>query len=205
VFIYLITNSVTGKHYVGKWQGKNLNQRFRTHFSEARLGSTLYLHRSMRKHGFEKFSIHPLCSTIIDKQELCRWEREFIAMFKTMDRAYGYNLTPGGDGVGYKFTEEAKRKMSPSAKRRGALTQFFRDKHGAANPMFSKTHNPETRQRLSDVNKKNTGEKKAFFGKTHTAEAKAKISAARTGRKLSAEHLAALKAGRERHWREAGK
>jgi group I intron endonuclease len=203
VFIYLITNSVTGKHYVGKWQGHILTQRLAIHFNDARLGSKTYLHRSMRKHGFEKFSIHPLCSTIVDKQELCRWECEFIAMFKTMDRAYGYNLTPGGDGVGYKFTEEAKRKMSESAKRRGALPQFFRDKRGAANPMFGKTHTPEIRQRLSDVNKKNIGEKNAFFGKTHTAETKAKISAARAGRKLSAEHLAALKAGRERHRREA--
>jgi group I intron endonuclease len=152
VFIYLITNSVTGKHYVGKWQGHVLAPRLRIHFNDARLGSKTYLHRSMRKHGFEKFTIHPLCSTIITKEELKHWERVFISMFKTTDRKIGYNLTPGGDGHGAKHSAETRRKI------------------GAA--QLGKKMSPEAKQRMSEAAQKRTGDKNSFFGKTRSPEAR---------------------------------
>jgi len=49
---------------------------------------------------------------------------------------------------------------------------------GKNNPMYGKTHTPETRKRISEATKgrKLYGEKNGMFGKTHTKEAKEKMS-----------------------------
>jgi hypothetical protein len=68
--------------------------------------------------------------------------------------------------LGWKASEEVKRKMSETRK-------------GRVSHMRGKTHKEETKRKISEAIK---GDKNPFFGKTHTPEAVAKIIAANVGR-----------------------
>ena len=54
MFIYLITNTITGKNYVGQTK-RSLDQRFKSHLYEAeKMKYNMYLHNSIRKYGKDK-------------------------------------------------------------------------------------------------------------------------------------------------------
>jgi group I intron endonuclease len=115
--VYLITNSVTGKVYVGK-TGFDGPKRLRKHIGNAlkrNLPGLLY--NSIRKHGPEVFSVRELGKT--SKAFINQLETIYILIFRSQDKAIGYNMTSGGDGgaicVGRKISEEHKAKVSASS------------------------------------------------------------------------------------------
>ena len=141
--IYLITNSVNQKVYVGQtWMG--IEKRFADHKSDRDSNQYSKLHRAMRKHGKDNFYIQLL--TVANTQETADyWEVYFIAKYDSLRS--GYNIRAGGnhgrhseatktkmrkpkpDGFGDKAsawmrsrwekdTSETRRKMSESAKKR---------------------------------------------------------------------------------------
>ena len=69
---------------------------------------------------------------------------------------FGYIIKP-------KYTEESKKKMSQSAKKRGAPEAAFRDKSGCNNPMFGKSQSEESRSTQSKSRKEN-GKNNPFYG-----------------------------------------
>jgi group I intron endonuclease len=93
--IYLITNNINGKQYVG--QTKNCpKKRFNQHKIDSRnkdTGCTL-LWRAMRKHGQDCFSMTVLAHC--DKRQVDDYETMFIELYDTMGRVRGYNILPGG-------------------------------------------------------------------------------------------------------------
>ena len=108
--VYLLTNSVNGKQYVGQTI-KDHEDRWSQHITEARGKSQQLIHRAIRKHGVEKFSTAVLqncCSLVtLDKAEV-RW----IKKLRTI-APRGYNLTLGGRGMaGYKDSEPTRKKKS---------------------------------------------------------------------------------------------
>jgi len=112
--IYLITNIVNGKIYVGQTR-KTLTQRWSAHKRDVlRLDSPLY--RSIRKYGIDNFTIRTLeCIRCCSKPELIEalntLERNAIKKHNSMiDSGKGYNLTDGG-GVCL-VSEYTRRKMS---------------------------------------------------------------------------------------------
>ena len=88
MIIYLITNKVNNKTYVGK-TNKTLEERFKKHFYNHKDLNT-YLYKSMRKYGFESFKIELLeqVTENINDREIF-----WINLLKP-----DYNLTKGGDG-----------------------------------------------------------------------------------------------------------
>lgn len=60
-FIYVITNQINGKQYVGKTTG-TIKDRFRSHIcdSKKRKCEKRPLYNAMRKYGIENFSIEQL-------------------------------------------------------------------------------------------------------------------------------------------------
>ncbi len=103
--IYLITNKITNKKYVGQTMSHHKNHskyrpygyksRFNSHVSESRRDKDKknYLKQSMRKHGEDKFTVQLIkrCPLeIIDKEE-----QYFIKKYNTLYPS-GYNLTTGG-------------------------------------------------------------------------------------------------------------
>ena len=95
--IYKIENLINGKKYIG--QSVDIQYRFRNHKSESfNPKSNSYntaLHRAIRKYGIENFSFDVVeeCS----QEELCEREIYWIDYYGSFGK--GYNLTSGGEGV----------------------------------------------------------------------------------------------------------
>lgn len=89
--IYLVTNKINGKQYVGQTI-RPLAERWRDH---CRLDNENYFHRAIHKYGRENFDIKVI-DTAENEAEL---DRKEIAWIKKLDTMVpnGYNLKPGGN------------------------------------------------------------------------------------------------------------
>jgi group I intron endonuclease len=170
-YIYLIRNSVNGKGYIGQTV-TGVSRRFGEHKATSRIGSTLALHRAMRKHGFHNFSILEIASCG-SKELLNELEQHYIKFFGTYSvTGHGYNMTLGGDSShGYVMSPESRAKMS-LAKKGKPLSEEHKAKIGLAGrnrPRRERTPKPP-KIRLTTI------------GKKLSEEHKAKLSAAKKGK-----------------------
>ena len=99
-YIYLITNAITKKQYVGQTI-RTIEERFVGHKTSAKYHTdNTYLHKSMNKYGFENFKIEEIICIEFDErkileEELNILEKYYIQEFDTLV-PHGYNLTKGG-------------------------------------------------------------------------------------------------------------
>jgi len=113
LFIYVITNLITGKIYIGQHKGANLKQYLQKKFYWARTQKTgsSYLFNAMRKHPNQgDWSIEPLME-VDAKAELDRLEKLLIALYDTRNPEVGYNICRGGEGFSGPHSEETKQLM----------------------------------------------------------------------------------------------
>lgn len=112
--IYLRTNAINGKQYVGQANDFDKRENDWNNLKWNYAGQLITNARN--KYGTENFTTKILkeCDT---QEELNHWEQYYI---KELNTKYpnGYNLTDGGDGIsGYHFSEEVKKKMSEAKKK----------------------------------------------------------------------------------------
>lgn len=138
--IYLITNNIDGKTYIGKTK-KSIEERFRKHMYDSRYNKTSYLHKAIKKYGIENFSIKSI-EDVVDSELN---ERE-IFWIKNFDPCY--NMTKGGDGGTTTFITEEYRAWC-SKRYSGAGNPMY-GKRGPLNPSFGKKR---TNNRKSDKKK----------------------------------------------------
>jgi group I intron endonuclease len=113
--IYVITNEVTRKCYVGQTV-RSIALRFREHLIGRQDKNNLYIDRSIKKHGITNFSVCAI-QEAFSREELDALEIQYIKEFETL-APQGYNLTEGGSGSsGWKHSAETRRRMSDSQKR----------------------------------------------------------------------------------------
>ena len=106
MIVYLITNTINGKRYVGQTK-RTLAARWWQH---CKTKGCYYLHRAIQKYGKEHFSIETLCEP--PTQELTNEMEEYcIARYNSVS-PNGYNLTSGGKYP--KFCKEMRQRMSAS-------------------------------------------------------------------------------------------
>lgn len=104
--LYLITNSVNRKQYVGLTIG-SLADRLKQHFSAARRGRKAPLPNAIRKHGQEAFSIELIRNDARSYEELQDQEINEIALRNTI--THGYNSAVGGSlGTSKSITVDGK-------------------------------------------------------------------------------------------------
>jgi group I intron endonuclease len=199
--IYIVTNVVTEKWYVGK-TGNTVWDRWIDHKSNARRGANGYLYRSMRKYGENQFSVQTVAE-VPTEEEANNLERIWIILLGSHKENFGYNLTLGGDGV--RANEATKRKIgdgnrgkkrSPefcaaiSARQTGKKLSLehckaIGDRHRGV-PLSA-----EHRQKLSDAKQGiYVGEKHPMFGRKHKPESLAQMSLSKKGMKAWNEGLA---------------
>lgn len=108
MFVYLITNTINGKRYVGQTTA-SLEQRWRFH---KRLNGCRYLHAAILKYGENNFTIESICEppTI---ELMNEFEAEYIRRYNTLI-PNGYNLTDGGAAP--RHSTDTKKRMSQSHK-----------------------------------------------------------------------------------------
>ena len=120
--VYIHRNKVNNKAYIGI-TSQNPKDRWGSNGYRYREGDHQVFYRAIQKYGWDNFEHIIWASELIEK-EAKHCEKLLIALFQTNCTKYhtpefGYNMTDGGDGmIGHKFTEESKRKMSISQKRR---------------------------------------------------------------------------------------
>ncbi len=107
--IYLITNTVNRKQYVGQTISHNPLRYYRQHLSRARNGSgNLLIHRAIRKHGEDNFTFEVIWWAN-NQISLNISEDSFIQLFDTIS-PNGYNLR--GGGARGKLSEVGKKNLS---------------------------------------------------------------------------------------------
>ena len=106
-FIYIVTNNVNNKKYIGKrYYGKNGTWKYY-------LGSGTIINKAIKKYGRKNFSreIIENCET---KEKLSEREKYWISYYNAVESPNYYNITDGGDGGNYyyTYTEEQKKAFS---------------------------------------------------------------------------------------------
>jgi group I intron endonuclease len=113
MFVYVITNKINGKQYVGQHSGSDLNKYWKRNITWAlnNQGHKVCLYNAIRKYGPESFSCLPI--VLVDsKEEMDLYEQILIQALDTKS-PNGYNLTDGGEGTpGHSVSEEGRRRMS---------------------------------------------------------------------------------------------
>lgn len=125
MYIYLITNKINGKYYVGQTKRK-VQERWKNHISDASRGLGTYFASAIRKHCVDNFTVETLC-TCPDKESLNEAEKFFIRILGSNKSSIGYNLTTGGSS--FEVSESTKRKMSRAkmGKPRSRFTEQHRE------------------------------------------------------------------------------
>ena len=146
MIVYLLTNTVNGKRYVGK-TARSVEQRWAEHvlwaarnYSSRR--SNLY--RAIRKYSPKVFT-RSILSVALNADVLNTLERFWISELKTKAPT-GYNLTDGGEGAsGNTWSNESRARMSRSSTGRQQSPET-RAKISAAGR--GRKHTPETLEKL---------------------------------------------------------
>ena len=121
--VYLITNKINQKRYVGI-TCYSLENRWRRHCYRAKHNSSEYFLRALRKYSVDNdYGINwekLILESGLTKEQAAQKERYYIIQYKTKNKKHGYNLTNGGEGtVGYRHTNVSKAKMKNKALARG--------------------------------------------------------------------------------------
>ena len=139
---------ITGKDTKKRWGKDGKGYRDNKHFMNA-----------IQKYGWSNIT-HEILFSNFTEEEAKLMEQCLIALYESMNPQKGYNKTLGGDGVlGYKATEETRKKLSESLKKTYAENPQYREHlrkiHlGSNNHMYGKTVSKDTRKKIGEKSKK---------------------------------------------------
>lgn len=185
--LYLITNNITGKRYVGQTLSEiGYLNRFKQHCGDAFTEwdvkkSRSILHASIRKYGVDAFSVKRLLKEI-PEDKIDFYERLWIYKLNTFYKnGMGYNMTLGGQGVhGYKHSDETKKRLSDILKGRSISDETIQKRKETSeknHSMERRSKNPSWRKNVKEAAKKRSEiYPNPFKGRTHTQEVKNIIS-----------------------------
>lgn len=172
-YIYLTTNLVNNKKYIGKHYGE-LNDEY--------IGSGLILQRAVEKYGKQNF-VKQILYISSNNEENNLKEKEYIKKYNATQSKQFYNIAQGGDGGNLIAGYTPEQRLALSQK-------LSKINSGQSNPMYGRHHTEETKEKIRQIDKSYTqteqyrknmsqlksGEKNGMFGKHHTEESKLKMS-----------------------------
>ena len=162
--IYVITNSVSGKMYIGQtWV--TLEQRLHSHFKTAfNSKSKSIFHCAVRSYGRAAFTIRQLGCNFFSQGALDEAERTWIRELRVQDRSVGYNILDGG-GDSPMNHQESRDKLAAT------ITGVKRSAESIAKQLKSREgfhHSEETKAKIRASNE----------GKKRAQETRDRVSAA---------------------------
>lgn len=181
--LYLVTNRLNGKVYVGQ-TSKTAEDRWQMHCYS--LNKKDYFHNAIARYGIDAFDIKTLAE-VATQEEVSELEIKWIAAFRSHEKMFGYNSTLGGE-YGAIPNEETRAKIGAHSATRvhtEETKQKMRQSHlGEKNHFYGKSHTPETIEKLkTSCSAANSGENNYWFGKKLSDEHRAALSAVRKGSK----------------------
>lgn len=111
-------------------------------------------YRAILKCGWDNIK-HEILVEGLTKEQACEKEIELIALYKSNQKEFGYNIDNGGNCSGTK-SKETRQKMSKAH--------------------IGKCHSEKTCKKMSEIASNRIGEKNGFYGKHHSEETKKKMS-----------------------------
>lgn len=99
--IYLTTNLINGKIYIGQT----------TTNCKSYIGSGRFIKKAIKKYGKHNFLKVILLSNIESLEELNLWETFYINLFGSRNSKIGYNIKSGGSRSKFNHTSEAIEKI----------------------------------------------------------------------------------------------
>lgn len=137
MIIYVFTNKINGKQYVGQTV-----RTFEERFGEHKRKKSIF-NSALKKHGESNFDY-----TTVDSaetiEELNRKEVEWIQKLGCVE-PFGYNLCYGGNNtMGFNHKPESRLKMSVTKKAIGSAK-------GKRNHFYGKKHSDETRKKMREA------------------------------------------------------
>lgn len=178
--IYLITNTINNKRYVGqviKHRGYQL--RWKEHINGIKYANTRLLSNAINKYGKDAFNVQ-LIEDDIPENLIDEREKYYITKFNTFyQNTAGYNMTIGGQGVHqYEHTEADKLKIAESSKRfwkeLKANPEKFSDRNNKiSQKLKGRPKSDVTKEKLSVAAKNRFKNSPGTFkGKHHTEKSK---------------------------------
>lgn len=176
--IYLITHTGSGKVYVGS--AVHFGKRWRVHKCQLRQSChhSPHLQRAWDKYGETAFEFTRIL--FCEPNELLFFENRAIKAYRAANRKYGFNIFPtAGSSFGTKMSPESCIKMSKAAKAR-------RQREPLSPEHIEKMHAARKQKGyfVSEETKKKIRATKALSPQIVSVETRAKLSAARKGRKM---------------------
>lgn len=112
---------------------------------------------AIKKYGWDNIK-HEILYDGLEETQAKLMEISLIHYYKSNDPEYGYNITAGGDGVlGYKLSEEAKKKISISNSTR-KISDESKEKNRKAH--LGKKH---TQDSINKMKEKHKGQQRAVI------------------------------------------
>lgn len=189
--IYLITNKVNGKQYIGQTV-QSLAERRRQHTYHAKVSDGA-INRAMRKYGIDSFVFRELSRVDLSggMKLINKLEADAIVMWDTLVPR-GYNLASGGGNS--RLHPSTKAKISQSLKGH-PVSEYMRARsrevHTGNQYCKDRPVPPEVRAKIS------ANLKGRFRDKVFSPETRARISAGLKGRIVSAETRARISASKK--------
>ena len=125
MYIYLLTNKVNGKYYVGQTKKKNLQKYFIFKRWCARVGkkTNMPIVKAIAKYGWDNFIVDILAIPETPEQ-MNDLERIWIILLNARDPEFGYNLCIGGGKGQLTLSEEWKAQLRDRMKGNSLGTKF---------------------------------------------------------------------------------
>jgi group I intron endonuclease len=152
-FIYLTTNKINGKKYIGMC--KNTHR-------EKYIGSGKLLKQAIKKYGKENFDrvILQECETL---DELSQSEIYWINFYNAVEDNNFYNLTSGGFGGNSDYVKEYWSHLNKE-ERKVCRNWAKRSMVGSNNTMYGKKHTEETKKLIGSKSVNRNWNKPNHFG-----------------------------------------
>lgn len=103
-YVYKIENKINKKIYVG--QTNNLDRRMQEHKHDERNNHPV--HNAIKKYGWENFEVSVLYYGVNYNEK----EKEYIKLYKSNRKEYGYNITAGGQDSSGENNPQSKLSQS---------------------------------------------------------------------------------------------
>lgn len=151
-FIYKITNTISGKHYIGETVQANPENRWKKHIHSLKTTKGCpALKDAMKKYGVDKFKFEIIIICFDDDRY--KYEKEYIKKFNSQV-PNGYNILLGGEigesRLGIKHTDEAKKKMSDAHKRRNEANVNYIEKYKKEDTRTVAEKENDTKNKIKD-------------------------------------------------------